>query len=303
MKDLKNILLLGAGAVGVLIAEKLCRMPGINFAAAADPGRITRYRRDGIFFNGEKLPLSFISPGDDFPAADLVIVTTKTTALPEALEICHDFTDKNTIFLPFLNGITAKEVISSRFPGNCVLEGFFIGHASVRCGNFITHDGCGTFCCGGEKTALEMVEKLFAQAKINIEFPPDMQHAIWKKFILNVGINQVQAAFGANYGEVQKSPELMVFCKELMLEAINVAQAENVADTGKMLAPAIEIISSMPPDVKTSMLQDIQAERKTEIEAFAGTVCAKAEIYGIPVPRNREVYNIIRKKETEYRCI
>ena len=43
---------------------------------------------------------------------------------------------------------------------------------------------------------------------------------------------------------------------------------------------------------------NISEERKTEIEAFAGTVCAKAEIYGIPVPRNREVYNIIRKKET-----
>ena len=105
MKELKNILLLGAGAVGVLIAEKLCRMPDVNFAAAADPGRITRYRRDGIFFNGEKLPLSFISPGDDFPAADLVIVATKTTALPEALEICHDFTDKNTIFLVKLKSI------------------------------------------------------------------------------------------------------------------------------------------------------------------------------------------------------
>ena len=303
MKDLRNIILLGAGAIGTLIAEKLCRMTEINFAAAADTSRVKRYRQDGIFFNGEKLPLNFIAPEDDFPAADLVIIATKTTTLPDALNICRNFVNDDTIFLPFLNGITAKEVISSYFPCNHAVEGFFIGHASVRNGNCITHDGCGTFCCGGEKTPLEMIRKLFNRAKINIDLPPDMQHAIWKKFILNIGINQTQAAFDADYGEVQRSAKLMEFCRELMVEAIAVAEAENIADTGKMLDPALEIISSMPPEVKTSMLQDIQAKRKTEVDAFSGTLCAKARLHGINVPRNQEVYNIIREKEKQYDSI
>ena len=80
---------------------------------------------------------------------------------------------------------------------------------------------------------------------------------------------------------------------------IAVAKAENIADTGKMLDPALEIISSMPPEVKTSMLQDIQAKRKTEVDAFSGTLCAKARLHGINAPRNQEVYNIIRKKEKQ----
>jgi 2-dehydropantoate 2-reductase len=274
---MKNIILLGAGAIGVLLAEKLCRRPGINFAAAADAGRVERYRKDGIFFNGNRLPLKFISPADDFPEADLIIAATKTTALSEALGSIRPFTGKNTVFLPFLNGITATEVIQNAFSENDAAEGFFIGHASVREKNRITHDGCGTFCIGGSTPRLKDIEHLLKTSGINVDIPENMAHAVWKKFVLNVGINQTQAFFNADYGEVQKSETMLAFCKELMLEALAVAEAENIPGTDSMLEYAINIILSMPGNVKTSMLQDVQAGRVTEIDAFAGTLCAKAE--------------------------
>ncbi|MBQ4329138.1 MAG: ketopantoate reductase family protein [Lentisphaeria bacterium] len=294
---MKNIILLGAGAVGVLLAEKLCRLPGINFAAAADACRVERYRRDGIFFNGEKLPLTFISPADDFPEADLIIAATKTTSLPRALEVITPFSGRHTVFLPFLNGITAAEVIKNSFPENEVAEGFFVGHASVRDGNRITHDGCGTFCIGGNIPHLRNIETLLKNAGINVDIPEDMAHAVWKKFVLNIGINQTQAVFNADYGTVQKSESMLDFCKELMIEALAVAEAENIRGTETMLKYAMDIILSMPGNVKTSMLQDIQNNRVTEVDAFAGTICAKAAEYGIPVPRNKEVLSVIKGKK------
>ena len=293
---MKNIILLGAGAVGVLLAEKLCRQSGINFAAAADEERVKHYRNDGIFFNDAQLPLTFISPADTFPKSDLIIVTTKTTSLSSALGSVVPFTDEHTVFLPFLNGITATEVIKNAFPENEVAEGFFVGHASVREGNHITHDGCGTFCIGGNTPHIKEIEKLFENAKINYSIPEDTAHAVWKKFVLNVGINQTQAVFNANYGEVQKSETMLNFCKELMLEAVAVAEAENISGTETMTDYAMKIILSMPGNVKTSMLQDIQSHRLTEVDAFAGAVVAKAEKHGIPVPRNREVLSIIKGK-------
>lgn len=302
MNELKNIILLGAGAVGTLIAEKLIKMPGISFYAAADQGRVKRYRAEGIFFNGEKLPLNFLAPEEkaDFDHADLIIAATKTASLPEALENVVPFTGKNTIFLPLLNGISASDVIAARFPECTVLSGFFLGHASVREGNSIRHDGCGTFYCGGEADALEAVRKLFQHAAINVELPADMTHAIWKKFVLNVGINQTQAAFDADYGTIQRTPELLEYCRELIREAIAIAVAEGVSGTDSMLEPAMEVILSMPPQVKTSMLQDVQAGRQTEVDAFAGTICARAAIHGIPVPRNQEVLKIICEKEAAF---
>lgn len=293
---LKNIILIGAGAVGTLIANRMVKFPGISFYAAADEKRIRRYRQEGIFFNGEKLPLQFITPAEAsaIPTADLIILAVKTIHLPDALKVAAPFTGKNTVFLPFLNGITAPELIADAFPENTVLSGFFLGHASVREKNSIRHDGTGTFFCGGEPSALKAVFQLFTAAKINTELPEDMAHAVWKKFILNVGINQVQAAYHADYGTVQNSPELLKICRQLMLEAISVAEAEGVAHTDKMLSPAMQVILSMPPDVKTSMLQDIQAQRATEVDAFAGTVCAKAAAYGIPTPVNQKILELIK---------
>ena len=303
MNSLSDIVLLGAGAVGILPAAKLLTLTDVKLTAAADCRRIERYRRDGIFFNGEKLPLTFISPAEaeaQFPA-DLIIVATKTTALEEALENVAPLTGKNTIFFPVLNGISAPELISRRFPGNTVLRGFFLGHASVREGNHIRHDGVGCFFCGGEAGAVNKLRELFDRAGIKLEVPADIDHAIWKKFILNVGINQTQAYFNADYGQVQRTPEYLTFCRQLMTEAAAVAAAENISGTGNMIEEGMKVVLTMPPEVKTSMLQDVQSSRPTEIMAFAGTVCAKAAEYGIAVPRNQEVMEEICRRESFWR--
>lgn len=301
MNKLKNIVILGAGAVGVLPAEKLLKTSGISLICAADIRRVERYRRDGIFFNGVKLPLTFAAPEEmkNFPEADLILVATKTPSLAEALDNVVPVTGKNTIFLPLLNGITAHEVIAEKFPDNTVLRGYFLGHASVRNGNKICHDGVGKFYCGGDPEALRQVQELFDSAGIGMEIPADMDSAIWKKFVLNVGINQTQAVFSADYGMVQRSGEMQEFCRKLMAEALLIAETEGIPGTAEMIPAAMEVIMNMPGSVKTSMLQDITARRPSEVDAFAGTICRKAEKYGIPVPYNRQVLEKITRIEAE----
>lgn len=302
MALLKHIVLLGAGAVGVLPAEKLLKLPDIRFTAAADMPRVIRYRRDGIFLNRKKLDFTFAAPEEmgDLPPADLIIAATKTVALAEALDNVVPVVGEKTIFLPLLNGITAHEVIQARFPSNPVLRGYFLGHASVREKNFITHDGVGTFYCGGEAEFLTPVYELFKRAGISVEIPENMLAATWKKFVLNVGINQTQAMFSADYGMVQRDEKLLTYCRKLMEEAVAVANAEGVTETENMISAAMEVILSMPGNVKTSMLQDMLARHKTEVDAFAGTICTKAEKYGIPTPLNAEVLAAISSREAAY---
>jgi 2-dehydropantoate 2-reductase len=292
MKKNLHIALLGTGAVGVLPAAKFIEMEHIRLTAAADARRVARYRRDGIFFNGRKLPLEFACPEEmeKFPRADLIVIATKMPALAEALENIRPLVGENTILLPFLNGISASEVIKERFPDNTVLKGFFLGHASVRENNHITHDGVGVFYIGGvELAAVKFAEEIFRDAGIDVKVPGDIVSAMWKKFVLNVGVNQTQAVFKADYGAVQNSPVLLDYAKNLMLEAVLIAQAENVAGTESMVSDALKVIHEMPGNVKTSMLQDVLSDRVTEVDAFAGTICAKAARYHIPVPFNTEV--------------
>ena len=296
MDSQTHIVLLGAGAIGVLPAAKLLEMPEVRLTAAADAPRVARYRREGIFLNGRRLDFDYAAPQEmrDMPPADLVIVATKNPALREALENVSPLVAEKTVFLPLLNGITADSVIAARFPRSTVLKGFFLGHASVREGNHIRHDGAGTVCIGGEESAVRETESLFRRAGIEVSVPSDMTSAMWKKFVLNVGVNQTQAVYRAGYGGMQKSPEMLDFARRLMAEAVAAAKAEGVSGTETMVTEAMKFILSVPPDAKTSMLQDVLAGRRTEVDAFAGTVCALASKHGIEAPCNEKVLKQLR---------
>jgi len=285
--------LLGAGAIGVLAAAELAKCPAVKLSVAASGERLERYRKEGIFLNGEKLPLNFVSP-EELSAADLVIVATKMTSLREALECVVPAVSEKTVFLPVLNGISASGVIQERFPGSTVLKGFHLGHASVRTGNKISFDGVGAFYCGGEKSALDFAAGVLRTAGVEVETPDNFEIPMWQKFVLNVGINQTQGFFKADYGTVQKDPKMLRFAWDLMEEAVAVGRAAGVQLGDEVIDSAMMVICKMPADVKTSMLQDVEAGRETEVEAFAGTVCHLAEKFGIDVPNNKLVLEKIK---------
>ena len=293
MNKQTHVILLGAGAIGVLPAALLVKDASVKLSVAADAERVARYRKEGIFLNGEKLPFSYSTP-EELTAADLILVATKMPALAEALENAAPAVTEKTIFLPLLNGISAYEVIKSRFPQNPVLKGFHLGHASVRIGNQITHDGVGTIYCGGEKSALESAVNVLKSAGVDVEAPENFEVAMWQKFVLNVGINQTQGVFKADYGTVQKDPKMLRFAWDLMEEAVAVGRAAGVQLGDEVVESAMMVICKMPAGVKTSMLQDVESGRETEVMAFAGTVCRLAEKFGIDVPNNKLVLQKIK---------
>ena len=293
MNNQTHVVLLGAGAIGVLPAALLVKNPAVKLSVAADAGRVARYREEGIFLNGERLPFTYADP-NELESAGLILVATKMPSLSAALENVAQAVTEKTVFLPLLNGISAYEVIKSRFPQNPVLKGFHLGHASVRTGNKISHDGVGTIYCGGEKSALEFAVDVLKSSGVDVEAPENFEVAMWQKFVLNVGINQTQAFYRADYGQVQKSPEMLRFAWDLMEEAVAVGRACGVALGDEVIESAMMVICKMPSTVKTSMLQDVEAGRVTEVEAFAGTVCRLAEKYNIDVPKNKLVLEKVR---------
>ena len=289
-----HVVLLGAGAIGVLPAALLVKAPAVRLSVAADSERIARYRRDGIYLNGEKLPFKYSAP-EELTSADLVLVATKMPALAAALENVAPAVTGKTVFLPLLNGISASGIIQARFPQAQVLSGFHLGHASVRQGNQITHDGVGTIYCGGKKSALDFAVGVLRTAGVDVETPENIEVAMWQKFVLNVGINQTQAFYRADYGTVQQSPEMLRMAWDLMEEAVAVGRACGVALGDEVIDSAMMVICKMPGNVKTSMLQDVEAGRITEVDAFAGTVCRLAEKFGIDVSNNKLVLEKIKE--------
>ena len=141
---------------------------------------------------------------------------------------------------------------------------------------------------------VKCVKNFFDKTNINYEIPEDMDYARWWKFLVNVGYNQASAVLRASYGDFQNSQRTNDVAVNLMREAEKIAKAEGVKNTEKMVPDVLKTIEKMLPETKTSMLQDIEAKRQTEVDIFAGYVKRLGEKHGIQTPYNTLFYELIK---------
>ena len=297
--EIKNVIICGLGAIGSIYADKIHNKTPKNLRILVDDRRKERYLNEPIIFNGRELNFNYILPTDNDFKADLIIIATKNNGLNEALENMKNFVKDDTIILSLLNGVTSEEVIAAKYGWDKVLLAFFIGHSAIREGRNITHDDVNVINFGeknpntvlSEKTL--RVKRYFDSIGINYKIPSDMYYAQWAKFMLNVTCNQVSAILRMTFGDMQQNTVFQNFAKEIMNECVAIAKAEGVQNTEKLIPETINLIRGMIPEGKTSMLQDVEAGRKTEVDIFAGTIVKLGMKHNIPTPYNKILLELI----------
>jgi 2-dehydropantoate 2-reductase len=201
-----------------------------------------------------------------------------------------------------MNGIDSEERIGAAYGMERVLYSLNMGIDAVREGNRVTYTTQGKIFFGEAKnpTVTERVARvraLFDRAGIVCETPPDMIRVLWWKFMVNVGINQASAVLRAPYAAFQGEAEARGLMHAAMAEVIAVAGKAGVSLSEEDVREFDKVLARLSPGGKTSMLQDVEAGRKTEVEMLAGTVLALGERYGVAVPVNRRLFEAIRKLE------
>jgi 2-dehydropantoate 2-reductase len=101
----------------------------------------------------------------------------------------------------------------------------------------------------------------------------------------------------APYGVFQSSPEAQAVVEALMREVLALAEATGVNLVEEDIDDLYGFLNAVSPQGKTSMLQDIEAGRKTEVEMFGGKVVELGKAHGIPTPVNETVLRIIQVLE------
>jgi 2-dehydropantoate 2-reductase len=117
--------------------------------------------------------------------------------------------------------------------------------------------------------------------------------------MINVGINQASAVLGAPYAVFQTSKEARGLMESAMREVIGLAQKAGVNLSEADISGFDPFLARLNPQGKTSMLQDVEAGRKTEVEMFAGRVIALGKQYDIPVPVNQMLFDKIKAIESQ----
>jgi 2-dehydropantoate 2-reductase len=127
-----------------------------------------------------------------------------------------------------------------------------------------------------------------------------MVRTLWWKFMINVGINQASAALRAPYSVFQNAQEARELMESAMREVMALANKASVHLSETDLATWYTILARLNPQGKTSMLQDVEAGRKTEVEMFAGKVIELGRHYHLPTPVNERLFDLIKKIEGSY---
>lgn len=298
MSKISNVLICGLGAIGTIYAVAIQKSGFANLKILVDSQRLKRYTDNPICYNEKKYFFDYILDADRSFKADLIIIATKNQGLAAAVKSIKNFVSENTIILSLLNGISSEEEIEKFYPGK-TLYSYFVGHTSSRTGSCITFDGVGEIVLGEKynksfSDRVNFVSEFFDSAGINYSVPEDMEYSMWKKFLVNVGTNQASAILGGEYYLFHNSEKSMNFAKALMKEASAIAQKSGVKNAEQLLPQAVDIIKSMLPNTKSSMLQDIEAKRETEVDIFAGKVIELGKKYNISTPYNTMAFEIIK---------
>jgi len=304
MPEITNVAILGAGAMGAHYAARFFESPGFSTTLIAGGERADRLQRDGLVVNGRHYAIPVSRPEEAAAPADLILVALKHHHLSGAIRDLDGFVGPGTLLLSVMNGLDSEETLSAAYGVEKVLLAMSVGIDAVREGNRVVYSKPGTVYFGeADNTTLSArvrrVQAAFDRAGIAHHTPKDMVRWLWWKFMVNVGVNQASAVLRAPYRVFQTSPDAQAVMEALMREVIQVAQAAGVNLTEQDLADWYGFLNSLSPDGKTSMLQDIEAGRKTEVELFAGKMAALGRQYGIPTPVNQAVLNMIHVLEQQ----
>jgi 2-dehydropantoate 2-reductase len=201
-----------------------------------------------------------------------------------------------------MNGLDSEETLAAAYGADKVLYATSVGIDAQRQGNQIAYSSPGKHYVGQARNdtispRVRRVQVAFERAGIAYVTPPDMIRILWWKFMINVGMNQASAVMRAPYGTFQDHPAAQAVMETLMREVIALAGVLGVDLGPQDVDDWYPVLQTLSPQGKTSMLQDIEAGRKTEVEMFAGKVVELGRQHNVPTPANRLMLDVIQVLE------
>lgn len=297
MKKIKTVSLVGLGAIGAAYGSKLHDSLKDSLQVVANETRINKYQKNGIQINDQTYHFNYVTSETKTEPADLVIFAVKNAELQQAIEDAKYHVGPDTIILSLLNGISSEEEIYAAYHNEHILYSMSVEIDALRKNNEISFTTLGRVEYGEKTNSLSedvlAVQDLFERVGIDYKISDNISHTMWWKFMINVGINQTSAVLKAPYGVFQSLPIAYQWVESAMREVVAISEKAGIHLTEEDVKKFWPIINNLSPKGKTSMLQDVEAGRKTEVEYFAGKVCELGERYQVATPVNDQLYKII----------
>lgn len=234
--------------------------------------------------------------------ADLVLLAVKTYDLDAALPLVGSLVGQGTTVLTLQNGVDSPEQVAAVVGRGAVIGGAaYIATALVSPG-VIVQTGTHRRIAFGEvfdppgnlSRRVAALHEAFAAADIESEPHADARVPLWEKFTYLAPLAGFTAAARRPSGDVWYEPSARVPFLEGVREVERVARAEGVPVASDLLARITAYMDALPREMRSSMLIDLDAGRRIEVEALQGSVVRRGLARGVPTPVMATLYAVLR---------
>jgi 2-dehydropantoate 2-reductase len=298
-----RLAILGSGGVGGYFGGRLAAS-GVDVTFLARGAHLAAIRQDGLRIESAEGNLH-IQPAraTDDPAAvgpvDIVFFTVKLYDTDAALQMLPPLMGSQTLVVPFQNGVESVDVLARAIGPEHVAGGTCYVSAVIARPGVIKHTAMKRLIFGplpGTPASLRLAELLAAaeRAGIDATLSDHILVEIWAKFVRLTVLSGMTTVTRSPIGAIVNDADLLAMATNALEESFAVARASGVPLDDSAIPTIIASLSSMPPQTKSSMLEDLERQRPLELPFLSGALVQRGETLGVPTPTHRFIATVLK---------
>jgi 2-dehydropantoate 2-reductase len=305
-----RIAVFGTGAVGGYFGGRLAQASedvvfiarGAQLRALRDQG----LRVDSIAGDFVVQPAQATDDPAHAGVVDVVLVGVKAWQVPEVAQAMRPLVGPETFVVPLQNGVEAPSQLAAVLGAEHVLGGLCRIVSLVVEPGHVRHAGLEPYVAFGEldnrpSQRAQRLREAFARAGVAAEISPDIQVAMWEKFLFIASFSGVGAVTRAPAGVLRSLPETRQMLEQAMHEVLAVAGAHEIALPHGAIPKTMALIDGLPPGGTASMQRDIVGGRRSELESQNGAVVRLGQEVGVATPLHAFIYHSLLPLELRAR--
>jgi 2-dehydropantoate 2-reductase len=302
-----KVLILGAGAMGCLYGAAFHRAGSEVVFVDVNQPHIDAINANGLELETrsgtEDLPIPARRPEEIEAPFDLVVVFTKTFHTETALAGIKAAIGPETWLLSLQNGLGNDKRLSAHaaperiMVGSSSLPSDLVGPGKVR-----SHGEGGSKlypAFGGDPAFAQEVCELLTRGGLPAALEPDIHGAIWSKAIFNATMNPLCALTRRTPGFLGAHEESRALIHALVEEGVAVANANGVAIPAQPIHDLTHVSVTDHANHEASMLQDVKAGRRTEVDAINGAIVEAGKAAGVTAPLTETLWRLVKLEEAK----
>lgn len=298
-----KIVVVGAGAMGSLFGGLLAESGQSVTLVDVNAAHLHAIQAEGLHLQTDAgarhvQGLRACLPHGATEPPDLVLVFTKTLHTAGALAGVAHLIGPQTHVLSLQNGLGNVEAIGQHVAMERILVGVTTWPADLVGPGHVHSHGQGVVrlmsADGRERPFVAAVARALDQAGLACTADAEVWTAVWEKLAFNAALNSICTATQCTVDQLGAVEDGRALAFAVVDEVLAVAQAQGIAVQPAACKARVADAIARHVGHRPSMLQDVLAGRRTEIEAINGAVVAAADARGIPVPCTRTLLQLVR---------